>query len=330
MKVLVHYQPKNAIADTFEGYRLRKTIKGACEASDITWVDSFSADPDVAHFLSPIDLPLVYKAKENKIKVVVSALYCESDPYAAFLNRKKEKLSKKAMKMLNLADLVLVPSEKMKELCLDNGVASKVEVCYPSVNLSRYENASIEKEIFLRYYRIKPNDTYAVCVGGYRDDPLIKRLRKIASSCPEIKFYYFGPRKHRNFQFFWKSHYERKSPKNLIFQPITEDDVYRSAIMNADAYLLLKQHSPDAMGLLDAFAAKTAVIALGEAKDNPLLKDGVNCRVCSSEEEVSKALHDVYHGTNKMTIIAGYKAAKERSLEILGKELESLYGSLIK
>ena len=37
MKVLIYYNPGKS-ADAFEGARLRKTLKGACEVSDITWL----------------------------------------------------------------------------------------------------------------------------------------------------------------------------------------------------------------------------------------------------------------------------------------------------
>ena len=54
MKVFIYYQPPKG-HDVYEGTRLRKTLKGACELADVTWVDNFLALPDIVHFLSPDD-----------------------------------------------------------------------------------------------------------------------------------------------------------------------------------------------------------------------------------------------------------------------------------
>ena len=62
MKVFIHYKPPKS-ADFFEGTRLRKTLKGACEVVDVPWVDAPQEGVSVAHFISPADLLLLKQQK---------------------------------------------------------------------------------------------------------------------------------------------------------------------------------------------------------------------------------------------------------------------------
>ena len=87
MKVFVSFKP-NAMYDNFEGARLRKSIKGALEVFDIAYASEENEEFDIAHFVSPIDENSIDSCLKRNIPVVVSALYCESDKNAAFLEYK--------------------------------------------------------------------------------------------------------------------------------------------------------------------------------------------------------------------------------------------------
>ena len=83
MKVLIDFRPAKG-CENYEGSRLRKTLKGACEATDVTWVDSLSSFPEIAHFISPDDEAKARKAKEKDCKVVFSVGYSDSDAKTNF------------------------------------------------------------------------------------------------------------------------------------------------------------------------------------------------------------------------------------------------------
>ena len=80
---------------------------------------------DAIHLMTPEDENKLNDAKENHVPVIVSALYCESDPVANYLEYKSKdgvrhtRLSDKALRFLNKADLVLVPSLKARDLLVD-------------------------------------------------------------------------------------------------------------------------------------------------------------------------------------------------------------------
>ena len=109
MKVLIDFRPAKG-CDNYEGARLRKTLKGACEMTDVTWVDSLLSYPEIAHFLSPDDGAKARKAKEKNCKIVFSVGYSDSDPKTNFFKKVEGKcvLKPKGLKTLALADLSAV------------------------------------------------------------------------------------------------------------------------------------------------------------------------------------------------------------------------------
>ena len=106
MKVLVYFQPKNPAKENFEGNRLALTLRGALETLHIKHTSKLVDDYDVAHFIAPDDENKVNIALEKGVPVIVSAMYCEDDPYASFLEHKNKdgvrstELTPKALRFL--------------------------------------------------------------------------------------------------------------------------------------------------------------------------------------------------------------------------------------
>ncbi len=325
MKVCIHF-PHLHGADAFESTRLRKTLKGACESVDIAWEEEPSSSTEIAHFFSPLDEKLLLKCKKKGIKTVLSCFYCENDFRAAFLQDKQgeKKIGEKAVRMMNEADLVFVPTEGLASLARNEGVTSKIKVLDVGVNLDRFSSKSVEANIFPRYFRVRPDEKFVVCVGSYEDEKTLTALKKIASLTPKITFYFFGSKRRFPFYFGLRK-YKKDSPSNLIYEPIVEDDVYRSALMHCLAYLLLDDEHPDQMALMDAFASGAEVVAIGEQKANPILENGKNCLLFKDEKEASLGLARLYLEKDKAIIMAGYAIAERCALPCFAKQLKEAY-----
>jgi hypothetical protein len=332
MKILIHYQPKARHA-AFEGTRLRKTLKGQCESEEITWVDSPASEPDIAHLMSPRDEALLADMRWRHVPVIVSAFYCENDPSARFFETKAKDgtptLSKRALRFLNHADWILVPNEELRKIAIGQGVSAPIEVAEPSVNLARFVDNAMEKDIFPRYFGIRPGQAIAVACGSYQDKTVIKRIMAIAKLCPEIQFYFFGSARGLFSTGTVAAHYNRQAPANLKFESIVEDDVYRSAQIRADYYLSLSPEHPDSVFLLEAFAAKTQVLGYGKQKKEPLLIDGKTGYLYDDVESLSEGLRSFYRGEGKSTIITAYSVAKEHALSSGAAQLRAVYEKLL-
>ena len=199
MKVLVYFQPSSK-HDNFEGARMRKTIKGALEVIGGSYTSNLYDDYDVAHFMSPDDENKLNIVLERKVPVIVSALFGEDDPATRFLiNKNKDgritvALKNKALKMLNKATLVLVPSESAKELLIANGVNRPIEIVVPGVNLARFNfSREDEKELYYRYFREDKNKKLVLAVGEYSNNmDGIHCLINAAKKKEDAVFYYIG------------------------------------------------------------------------------------------------------------------------------------------
>ena len=162
MKTLVYFQPSSK-NDNFEGARMRKTIKGALEIIGSSYTSNLYDDYNVAHFMSPDDENKLNIAIERNVPVVVSALFGEDDPTTRFVNYKSKDgkrfntLKAKALRVLNKADLVLVPTASGKEFLIENGVNTPIEVALPGINLSRFNfsKVTIEQFFFIFSRKVK-------------------------------------------------------------------------------------------------------------------------------------------------------------------------------
>lgn len=326
MKVFIHYQPRHP-ADSFEGTRLRKTLKGACELVDVPWVDTPQEGVKIAHFLSPADALLLKAQKELGVKTVISAFYAEDDPGASFLKGNRElRINDRTLEFLNEADLVLVPDERMKTFAQKRGVTTKIEILEPAVRMNRFSNQAIEKPIFLRYFGIKEETKTVVATGSYQDKKTLNLIKNVAKTCPNLQFYFFGAKSIIGALSLTNS---LGRPKNLHFMDLVQDDIYRSALMNSAAYISNDSVRPDPIGPLEAFASKTQVVAFTSSHPNPLLREGESCFFFENAETMGKYLATLNSPSFESTIEPAYAIAKAHNLVFYGRQLKGYYEALL-
>ena len=331
MKVLVSFEPKERL-NKFEGARLRKTIKGSLEMQNIEYTSNLLDDYDVAHFMSIEDEKKIDVAKEKDVPVIVSALYCEDDPAASFLdfkNRDGEKmisLKSKALKVLNKADLVLVPTDTARNLLLDNGVTADIQVCLPGINMARFDlSRDDEKEIFYRYFGEDRNKKIVLAVGEYSGNmDGINALINAANKCPNVAFYYIGSdEKVKN---TWKmKRVIKKAPKNLKFKGIVPDDVYRSALMNSSLFVYTGYSPVGLISLIDAMAAKTQIIVRKQSIFPEVFKDGEIAYIAEYSETITSLIKDWLENKIQPTVEKAYKEISHYGLEYFGERLAWFY-----
>ena len=333
MKVLVSFQPNKKVSD-FEGVRLRKTIKGALEMVGVDYTTSIVEKHDVVHLISPEDENKMNDAKDNDIPVIVSACYCEDDPYASFFEHKSKdgvrttELKPKALKFLNKADLVLVPSPKVRSFLIDSGVTTDISIALPGINLSRFDfSRDDEKTIFYRYFREDPKKQLVIGLGEY-DGTMegISALITAAKQCPEATFYFIGkevvPGVYNSLKF---KKAIAPAPKNLKFINIIPDDIYRSALLNADVFVIPGYKTAGVVSIMDAMAAKCQIIARKQAIYPDFLVDGKTAYLGEFSETISSLIKDFLNGKLKPTTEEAYQFVSKCNLRAVGEQLKWFY-----
>ena len=330
MKVLVYFQPSPK-HDNFEGARMRKTIKGALEIAGSSYTSNIYDDYDVAHFMSPEDESKLNIALERKVPVVVSALFGEDDPLTKFLNHKSKDgkrtttLKAKALKMLNKADLVLVPTLTAKEFLITNGVNKPIEVCVPGVNLSRFNfSRDDEKELFYRYFREDKNKKLVMAMGEYTNNMEgVNALINAANKRNDTTFYYIGCEANV------RSKNIKSAPKNVHFVDILPDDIYRSMLLNADVFMLPGYNLSGLVSIEEAMAANCQLIVRKTAVFPEFLKNEKTAYIAEFSETLTSLCLDYLDGKIKPTTEEAYRKISLYNLDNFGQQLLNIYNALI-
>ncbi len=334
MKVLVSFQPNNKKSLDFEGVRLRKTIKGALEMAGVEYTTTIVEKHDVVHLLSPEDENKLNDAKENNIPVVVSACYCENDPEASFLEHKNKDgkittdVNSKALRFLNKADLVLVPSSDIREFLVNSGVTTDISVALPGVNKSRFDfSRDDEKNLFFRYFREDSKKRLVLALGEYDlEMDGVNAFITAAKANPDVLFYYIGS---EAIPGIYNSLRIKKmiftSPKNLKFVHIVPDDIYRSALMNAEIFVVPGYKKTGVISLVDAMAAKCQIIARKQAVYKDILEDGKTAYLGEYSETIASLIKDYLNKKIKPTTEEAYNRLEKMNLKTVGEQLRWFY-----
>ena len=334
MKVLVHFQvnPKN---DNFEGARLRKTIKSALEMNNIPYANTLMDNFDIAHFVYIENESVIDELKERHIPVIISALYCENDPCASYLEYKYKNgeriysLKSKANKILEKADLILVPNEAAKNILVTSGINNRIEICPLGVNLTRFDfSRDDEKDIFYRYFSCDKDKKVVVAIGNAYFEGL-STIVIAANLCKDTNFYYFyKPERVRLNKEDKKI--LKNLPNNLIISTLVADDIYRSALINADMCLLLTYRPVGTITILEAMAAKCQLVVREQELLKEIAVDQKTAYVANYSETLTELIKEYLAGKLKPTIDEAYKIAHKNDINVFGKILLDTYQSLIK
>jgi len=332
MKVLVGLHP-TAKSESFVARRVRKNIKGALELKGITWEESIYASPDICHFLSPEDEDIQKEAATTGVKTVISALYSELDSAARFLVEDIDgfyKLSTKATKILSEVDLIFVPSFAAKSLLVRLGIKEDgIKIVSPGVNLTRFDVADdVESNLFYHYFRFPNEEKYAVIVDDFENKNSFKNAKYLAESLPNMRFYFFSSVV--NIGSSALKHLKKNAPNNLYFSAPVDDDVYRSALINASFFISFDEGILNPLGILEAMAARTPVVVTSSVTlpANEKINEKVVIRARTPQEA---ALKISTIGSEEKDVVCknAYALAKENSLSHLGEQLLTNYNQLL-
>lgn len=329
MRVLVRYSPKDPI-DVYDGTRLRKSIKNCLEAVGVAFVEGYNDLPDVIHFISPLDEK---SAVDARVPTLASALYCENDPSARYLEQKEDgsmALSTKATFLLKSVDMVLVPSLWAKNTLLSLGVTRPIEIVLPSTNRERFLGLDYQvRESFYRYYMADKSREHAFVKGDFDDEEGMAALIELAGLLPEIDFYFHGLAGSLRKTAHLKYKLNTKTPSNLRFCDPSSDDLYRSGLSSSAFYLSLSYRHNDPIGCYEAFSANIQVFRMGPKLEGDVLSGDLSLNA-TGPKEMAELIRKYRQGQIKTTIMAYGPALAGAQPQIVGSKLKAIYETLLK
>lgn len=316
---------------------MRKSIKGALELKDTKHTSSVLDTYDVAHFISSQNENKVHIIRDKNIPLIVSALNSENDECANYIDFKfnkdktyKTSVSLKSVRFLNEANVVLVPSIKGRDFLINSGVISDIRVLVPGVNLSRFNFLRTdEKNLFNRYTSRNEEQKLILGLGDYiKGNDNIQTFIKCADAYPNGLFYYIYPHKDVRLRHFIRKH-QKMCPKNVkIIGPLT-DDLYRSALMNADALIFSSKKPVGAVTVCDAMASKCQIFMIEDANKYCFLENGKTAIIAPNEEDLSNKVRLFFENELQPTTDGAYEFIKQHTLNEYGEELLKIYNEQI-
>lgn len=332
MKVFVPFQLKPKVP-TFEAARLIKNIRGALELNDIKYVTNIADTFDIAHYVFVEPDNRLTDVIERGVFTVCSALCCENDPNASFIQyhshdgKRISTLKQKALKFLNKMNLVLVPTETAKQFLIDNGVTTPIEVLLPGVNLSRFDfSRDDEKELFHRYFSEEKDKKLVVAMGEYSNNmDGINAFINAAKKCPETLFYYIGC-EDAAYKFGMNlKKLIKKAPRNVKFKSTIPEDIYRSALLNASVFMFPGYRTAGIISIEEAMAAKCQLVLRKQAICDKMLVDEETAYIAEFSETLTEIVKGYLEGQVKPTNEKAYQEISKHNLETFGQQLRTIY-----
>jgi len=329
VRVLIYFQPQSRDTRNYEGKRVMKNLVEACRLEGI----SHTTDPleayDVAHFVGVKANKYIRNAHLRQVPVIISALMTENDPDARVLKKRGDKweIGAADLATLQAATLVIVPTESAKTILTHLGVTTPIEVLSEGVIKGRFnQEHTLEKGIFLRYYGHNPARKFVMANGRYSKDSGLPDYIQIARKFPDVDFYYFGPQPTAFSLWFFKREY-RHAPKNVHLHKTVHEDVYRSALMNAAAFMLPNYYPAGTVSILDPMMSRVQIIARRDAIYPDMIGDRQTGYIADSNYDLEKTLEKFLAGTLPPTTAKAYQKAVALDLEIGAKRLKDIYES---
>lgn len=225
--------------------------------------ESSEEDYDMIHFVDVDSEMKVEEAIHKKVILVCSILYGEND-YGSIMKYDAiggYGLRKKAYRILNKMDLILVPNDYAKVLLKSQGITSPILAIANHINIDYFEgNKELNTMLFRRYYNVLRDTKVIVVSLSTHSDVGWKRAHQLAKKHPEYRFFYFG--KPRYAYYNKKARNSMKKPyKNEIFCGIVDENLYMSALLCASAFLSLEDQYSGSVSLSEAMAAHCPIVA---------------------------------------------------------------------
>lgn len=284
-------------------------------------------DYDILHLVNTLSENLVDEALLRKKPIIITALCAESDASAMLVEKDGYySLKAKAVRVLNKATLIIVPSELARIIMKHAGVEKPIYVLSEGVDVHRFENIknNLEMSLFSRYFEVKNDNPVVISTGTYEEKSGIMDYVELAKRFPKVNFFWFGRyqnyRVKRNIKKLMKHH-----PKNLWLENIVDENVFLSALIHASVYCVTGTTIVGTVTILDALVSGCQIVA----REKALLLDNIsqhkNTFMCKSFRDLCDKMNIVLGGERKEQKDELEKIIEKYSIETIAPELYKIY-----
>lgn len=326
MKVLLYTEGLKTISKSGLGKAIKHQMK-ALEDNKIEYTTNLKDDYDILHvnFYGPKSYFYTKKMRKKGKKIVYHAHSTEEDFRNSFLcsNLVAPLFKKWICTCYKLGDQIITPTEYSKRLLENYNLNRPIKAISNGVDTKFFERNEEAGKEFRKKYGYKKNDKVIVGIGLYIERKGILDFVELAKRLPEYKFIWFGysplaasPRKIRKAV--------NTKLDNLCFAGYVESSVIKSALSGADLYLFPTLEETEGIPIIEALTSKIPTLI----RDIPVFEEYEDKKVVYKARDVDdfeRMIKLILKGKLPNLAEEGYKIAKKKDTQIVGKELIDTY-----
>lgn len=302
--------------------RLHRDLSAIYYINGVDVTSHIEANYDFAHFVNiSCKKDILFVKEKLKKKVIVNYFIdkhtAKKDNVSEILIPNDEK------KLLNKCDLIIASCQADKMILIANEIKTPIEVVTPPVKEEKFSRISgLEKNSFFKYAGLMKNDSFALSMVNYKNIQDVQDLIVLANELKTYKIFVFGPRL-KLFRNLKIKKQIRKAPKNIYFKTYINEDLFKSALLLSNFFIVTRESEGEIITILEAMITKTQIMTYHSHFIGDVLNDNVNCiHVTDSKELANKIKQCEEFGFP--TIEEGYSFAKKSNYETCGQNLKQI------
>ncbi|RRC94290.1 glycosyltransferase [Erysipelotrichaceae bacterium OH741_COT-311] len=327
MKVLLYFEGENFISTSGIGRAQKHQIKALMSQGIEYTTDPFD-DYDILH-INTYGLnsnSMINKARKENKPVIYHAHSTEEDFRNSFIlsNQLAPAFKKIIVSLYRLADEIITPTPYSKMLLEGYGIDLPITAISNGIDLTRFQYNAEKVKAYRKYFSLKEDDKVVLSVGLYFERKGLLDFFEVARRLPEYKFIWFGDTPLYSVPRVIREAIDQ-CPSNVILPGYVKGAIIDGAYLNADCFFFPSNEETEGIVVLEALASKQKVVLRDIGAFDPWLQDKVNCYKGKTIEDFVELVRGSVENTLPNLTEEGYKVAKSRSIENVGKQLKEVY-----
>lgn len=326
MKILLYLEAEEFLSRSGIG-RAMKHQQRALDLMNVDWTKNPDEDYDILHLntYGPKSWKMLKTAKKAGKKVIFHGHSTKEDFQNSFIgsNFIAPFFKLYLMKFYRAADLVITPTEYSASLIRGYGIKCPILPISNGIDLTKYSRNPAKELAFRKHFNLSDDQKVVVTAALYFKRKGIDDFVKVAEKMPDVTFIWFG------YQNLWtvpgwvRRIVKKNHPKNVLFPGYIKGEVFEGAMTSSDAFFFPSREETEGIVVLEALASHQKAVV----RDIPVYKGWLDESSASLASDINgfvDKLQEVLDGRVNRTE-AGYKVAKERTIEKVAKQLVTAY-----
>ena len=146
---------------------------------------------------------------------------------------------------------------------------------------------------------------------------------------PEYTFIWFGHVPMYSIPSNIRKIVKEEHPDNVVFPGYIRGEIIEGAYSGADLVIFPSYEETEGIVVLEALASKQNVLVRDIPVYEGWLEDKKNCYMGTTNDEFTALIKKIIQKEVPSLVDAGYRTAKERSIEKIGEQLQSVYEQVL-